>query len=292
VDPERLAALLDGRLSEEERLVTIKQLSQQTDEDLGVLADAAGVLSELESANEKSLIAPPIAPQAIHATRSRSYLRWPIVLAAGILVAVGATTLMQRSRSRSNAWIAAAPAVATDAASLLEANPPWQTYRAGEVALTPRARATRIGRTLVDLEIARRTTSGTTAHLAAELADLLLGVDGAATAAATYRAMATGQSVSPEIDRATRSTILSTADEYGVRAGSWLEATRAAAVAQVEAFFTSKDNDRALGEMEHLAESDEVRSAVRSLRDAERPAPRNWSAIDSAAARLLGLLGR
>ncbi|HET8622559.1 MAG TPA: hypothetical protein VFM14_03275 [Gemmatimonadales bacterium] len=294
IDPEKLAALMDGRLADAERTDLLAHLARSP-EALEIHADAAAVLGELESKSGK--VVPLVSPRAAGGRRLPP--RW--LAAAAILAGVAlAGPLFYATRSDPDG--AGFSARLREHGALLPAgvdDRPWTTVRGAVTdALTPGARAGRAGALSVDLEIAvwSRDTAAAS-RLASELAALLGGVPAGAPVAAMYhvaaqRAAAQPEELQPLLDRAADAAgKLTEPDVY--RLAAWAEASRIAAAQRRPEFFQAGENRSLLewaSEIKTLPEGaapvlERLRSALPS------PGVPDWTALDRDLAELLRVLG-
>lgn len=272
VDPEVLAALLDGRLSADERAAVLERLAT-TEAAYDAFVDAAAVLSEIEASEPK-------VEGAVRIWRRAGFwLPLAAVLAAALLV-----PLARSGGPGAPAPLLHAPALVASAGDgsltrVLGANweaPGWSVRRgATSDALTPDQRATRLGMRAADLRIALEAGDGTAARaFADELRALLLPVAAAAPLAAEYAAIgeAVRRGAASDSLRA-----LATAADGNVRAfvspwwdlGSWLEQARLAALVGNPTFFgrrTTRALTDAVERLNQAREPPRVPAAVQLLR--------------------------
>lgn len=303
MDPQRIAAMLDGRLDAADRQRLIEELAA-SDDALGAYADAAAVLRELErdgviepratdAESAATAPAPPFAARAQRPTtvtplagapgRKRTTSRGRIVrwaaLAAGIVVMIAAPVLWQRSRS--DARIPAEPGGVVSYVAFLAADAraaglppgwdgtPWGSTRGAGDPLTPEERGVRIGARLTDLELAAASGDSASARaIAREVAALLEEVPGAGAAGSTYRAFAASAADRQALARARRDAAL-VAGEDDVALGLWLETARVAAARRDTAYFRAPGSRAA---------------RARGSRAVQALAPASMARLDSALA--------
>ena len=286
IDPEQLAALLDGKLTGAARDEVIAQLAR-SEEAYEVFVDADGIVRELADQDK-----PSRAP-ARRASRVRPSWRWWrdggtrfIALAAGVAgVAALSWVWSQRSAGgdASGRWPVA---LLSDGSAGLPTNwndVDWPKTRARTEALTAETRAARIGARLVDLEMALRTRDQRAAGFAEELALLLDGVPGGAGGALSYRELARrGTAPAPEDWSETRASTEVLAGQVPARLGAWAEAGRIAALRHDAAFFSSDASRlllrRAAEAANAKAPADSVLSRVTRSSIEETGDPPNWDA--------------
>jgi hypothetical protein len=227
IDPERLAALLDGRLSDAEAASVRAQLADVDDDTLSAFADASAIASEL-GASETVV---PI---------NRRRRRWSIAvvgaLAAAVLLAVVLVPRKDDSASSSEYAIAGFVSALPSNVALGDA-PPWSVTRGGSV-VSPRARAARLGVLLVHLGIAQSkgtpdtAAAGRIAQLVGELptgAPVMLELQDYANGSAMLTGDRLGQ---------LGLEVLSMVDVTIADAGAYLEAARIASAAGDVGFFS------------------------------------------------------
>lgn len=294
IDPERIAALLDGRLSEAERAELLARLDASP-EAFEAYADAVATTRELE----RDGVIPAAAFTASRASRGspRPWLsgngRW-MALAATVLVAIAVGLLWpgRRGAMLANPRLVVA-ALAPSAATMdsIWRRVPWSEVRGDADLLSPRARAVRIGARIADFELLARLGDTAAAPAAMQIAALLDDVPAGAPAAANYRSLAA--------DSATRTTqALTAAASFAeqvagardVRLGAWLEAARIAATEQDADFLSSVDSRQALRALDRVVDG-EAAATLADLRRAieSSPAP-DWATVQVSLARLLGRL--
>ncbi|HEV7591175.1 MAG TPA: hypothetical protein VGO40_23895, partial [Longimicrobium sp.] len=158
IDPERLGALLDGRLTGRERAELLARVAA-SDEGMEVFADALAVTDELEGEDRRAAeaaadprVLPFRSPVRRPAWRPGPRLALAASLAA-VAVGVAAWGIGRRGAVSDDpgryAALLARPGLPAgwDAA-------PWTAARAAGEALAPRARAVRVGARITDLETA------------------------------------------------------------------------------------------------------------------------------------------
>jgi len=301
IDPERLAALIDGKLSGAERDEVIEQLAR-SDEAYEVFVDAAGIVRELGTEDQRTQIEtrdivpfrPPVAWWRRGSTRF-------LALAAGLVgIAAVSWTVMRRSTqaNAASAWpvallsddVAGLPAAWNDVA--------WSQTRASTEVLTADSRAARIGARLVDLDLSLRKPDQRAATFAEEIASLLDAIPGGAPSAAAYRSIAQrasqGSAPAPEEWADLRASAALVAGETSARLGAWTETARIAALTHDAAFFSS-DTYRA--ELERALAAARTKPAAESLparlrsSSIEGTGPPDWDARFADLTLLVRVLG-
>lgn len=223
IDLERLAALLDGRLSRAEAAALRQELAEAPDDVLEAHADAAVISRELAAGSAESL--------DMRAPRSSRHdaRRWlmPALAAAGV-VGIAVLLLRPPSGARGTDNLDGMGGPSSIAASLPLrpfAPPEWSAVRTGDLVVSERGRAVRIGATLVDHALAtRRRDTAAVRRLAGELAMLVDGVPGGSAIASRWRNETGSGSAGTTLAPATVAMVDSTFVQIGV----WLEGARLA----------------------------------------------------------------
>lgn len=272
IDAEKLAALLDGRLSEAERVETLARLAKSPEE-LALLADVDAVVRA-----ESVAATQPIIP--ISAARSaRRPLRLPqsgwIALAAGIAAAAAFMVLPRRHSE----WQARGLPPDMDFAM-------WGVAR-GATPPPPSsdsARSWRIGALQSDLSAAIASGDGTRASRFASGIAALLADSRMSVAASYYRRIAdsstAGASRLESLARDGRQATETLLDPALLRLAAWTEKARIAAHQHDASLFKIWETTRALAEL---------RAWNASLAtDVERHiAAANWVVLEATLAALL-----
>ena len=301
IDPERLAALLDGRVTGRERAELLARLAADG-EALEAYADALAVTDELEREDEaagaeaEGARVLPFRPARRQAWRPGPRLALAASLAA---VAVGVTAWgLVRGRGGDDdpgryAALLGRPGLPAgwDAA-------PWTAARAPDETLDPRARAVRVGARITDLEAAAAARDSLAARQAAADVGALLGaLPAAGPATSVYdelrrRAGEPATALAPLRERGRR-TAARLAGEDGVALGAWAEAARLAASRREEGFFRTRATrdalERAAGDAALPPPALEAAKRIRAALAASI-AP-DWGAMEREATRMLAAAG-
>jgi hypothetical protein len=220
IDPERLAALIDGRLSGEDAALLRTQLESADDETLSAYADAVAVVSELDRDSRITIAHVP--------RRKRTSLWIGSAIAAGLAAILITRSVGDREPDAATAIHQFALGVPSEASA--PGTPLWAPTRGGgEAAIGEPSGSFRVGVLLTDIEVALRHDAAAARPLLAELASSLTA-PGSARTVARLRAMASGPAI-PEADstRALMSESTSLARMRDVRSAAWLEGLRLAA---------------------------------------------------------------
>lgn len=274
IDPERLAALIDGRLSEADAAAVRAQLAHADADTLAAYADAVAIAGELAPA---AAPAPDVRP--IASARSAAW-RWAAP-AAGLLAA-GLVGVLVLRPSRGDSVVAD---VTRDLHGVALAPPAWTATRAIDSPITERGRAVRLGVLLVQHALLSRTADRAATDRAREIAALLEGIPGGSAVAGEWRG---GASV-PR-DAAARAESL--ADPDFVRFGAWLESARTAAAARDTAWFET----HGVGPVERVRAASDLSAAGREVISAVRRTasarPLDFAAVSAIVVAAEGELGR
>jgi len=276
----RIAALLDGRLTSQERQELLTELSA-SDEWRWVLADAAR-------------LAAPV-PQVVRRS-TPAWFRPALAIAASVVVVVGAGLWFRGQRDGAGGVLATLnrlqgplPAGWSDR--------PWSSNRGASGPTTDHGRAVRVGVTLADLHlaIANRDTAATIALLT-QSESLLADVAGSSLLLGSLRALAVdSRRVAAERTAAEDEVFREVAKlvgDAGASQGAWLEMARLAAIERDGRFFSGEGNG---GVLEALVTSKDssLQDEVRQLQTAlAPPLPRDWTGIRTQIEHILATIAR
>ena len=323
IDPERMAALLDGRLEAQARDQLLAELANSED-GLGTLSDTAALLRNLELAEAS----PDVVPAPDHAENVAQpaavdvVAQKPLTLLSSTGDSHDATKQRRQRTSSPRSWAIAAALVGivgiglwyrstaatgrlnypADMIALLNtpegvhpAPVAWSTTRGPADRLSASARGVRFGARATEIEIAARSRDASTvARLAAEMATLLNGAKGSGLAVQLYEQIATtSQPVQVDQLRERWDTAITLLDRESALLGAWLVTAREAVAQRDGGFFQkpgSRDVIRSLGARIPSAPSVE-RQAVGDLESlAQGATPSSWDALDRALTTLLNAL--
>jgi hypothetical protein len=289
---ERIAALLDGKLGEQERAALLAELGLSRDE-LEILLNSAATLSELEEEDRAAgaipIGAPRAAPPEPRKVRTAVWRR-PAVLsaAAAAVLAIGGGLLLTRDRggpsSASAVYALANPGrgLPYEQRTVLPAN------RGPDEGALGRRGAVRFGVLAADLEIAANAGHRQQfSALADSIADLL-GQAGN-RGAGDYEQLASAGRIPSRRERARlQEETTETMDPAMAALGDWAEAARVATHFRDQAFFRSRISARYLHPEPSLRLPDPVMARLDSVRDAvpAKGAP-DWTRLESALSDLL-----
>lgn len=276
IDPEQLAALLDGRLDDATRADVLSRLAASQD-DVELFADAAAIMGEVSPAPAPAHPAPTDLPRVA---------RWParrwLTLAAGIAgIAIWLTLRARTGQLGSDEPHQLLASLDTRARGLPPNwdGAPWVATRGIAPPLTPDARAARLGAALTDLTLASQSHDPRAPSISESIAALLIDIPGGAPAAALYHQVArllsadSTAAAAPLISQGWQSVTQLT-DAPHLRLGAWLEAARIAATNHDPQFFAAPQSravlDDALAQLPPTAPARTTISDVRNqIRDTQ-----------------------
>jgi hypothetical protein len=282
LDPNELAALIDGRLLAAERDATLARLSASPD-DLEIVADAVAIAEELDDE------VPDIRPIERRRRTHMPSVAWWLSAAAAILVVATLPVMMRRETG---------PAV-DGYASLLSGRVAlapgwdqlsWAVTRGSMNDVKARARAIRAGAitTTIDVSVARGDSAIT--KLANQMALLLADVPGGNGLASTYRGIArAGVSASKDTVRQARIATREMLSNEAFDDGAWLKAANIAAVGHDSAFFAAKASLDQLAGLERDPSSDQwTRDEVQAVKSLITK--HDWDAVADRTNGILAVL--
>ncbi len=240
IDPARLAALLDGRLTGDERRSLLARLAA-SEEWAAVYADATAALGAEQ----------PAAGELRPSAGSSRIWRWSrgsqfLTAAASIaVILVGAYWMLGRQPRAADPVSLAVGHLASPDQGLFAGweDRGWSTTRGSGVPRSDAARAARVGALSVDLELALRSGDSAARALARDIGVLLRDLPASAPVVSLYDAISAGATGSSGTDveaaaRARPATI-ALLDAKGFADGALVEAARIAASRRDTAFFAS-----------------------------------------------------
>lgn len=288
IDPERLAALIDGKLGATERRALLSQLATADEQSLGTFADAVAVKGELENRSTTG----ESGGGFVHPRWMRP--AW-LAAAAAVVAAVGVGSYAWRTdRERADD-----PSRFVDFVEGARLESPamhlWTT-RGGtaEPSARSEALAVRIGACITDLGLAARAGDSVAREIVASIIRTLGEVDGSTSAIAKYRQVEAQLSAGTrprdeQLRDAARSAALA-AGRSATRAGAWVEAARVAAWRRERSFFTNAASRAVLDSIARVELPESAQDAVGRVRDTASEADPNWPALQGALRDLLGAL--
>jgi hypothetical protein len=238
---ERLAALLDGNVSEQEREALLAQLASD-DDDLEALSVAAAALGEYEREERESGVVPIGSAKSSTnpaAQPRKRPPRWVALAAAAGIAALVAIPLLRGREEGEPPGPAAVVAQMSDADRALPAGfglPPTGTTRSGGARPLQDPEAVTLGALLVTLQLAAPAHDSLARVAAGEIAELLNDRPGVGTLARSYRDIATQGLAGRTLDPALGNETAGFGGKAAV-AGMWLVAAQVAAAHQDARFF-------------------------------------------------------
>jgi hypothetical protein len=227
IDTERLAALMDGKLSASEAAAVRAQLAGADPETIAAYADAVAI------ANELGLTAPTAAEPrgARSACARRSFTGWAVLgLAAAAVLAFIFVSGPRADAASAARLVASLPTTVT-----VPTTEAWPARRGANDDMPARVRAARLGASFVDFELAVRTTdTAAVRRSASSIVSLAEGLPGTAGITAQYRDIASGHGVAlphpgdPDRQKV-NSAVARIAGQTYVNAGAAAEVVRAVA---------------------------------------------------------------
>jgi hypothetical protein len=285
IDPERIAALIDGKLSDAERAALMAELDASP-EAFEVFADAVAALNDDDDESKPPAVAQAATVFPIASRRPRS--RWYAgigAIAAALIVIVG-LPLLRGGASATNAQSLVALLDRPNEVVSLTAAAPWTELRGGDDGVAARARAIRIGARMVDLEVLLRSgDTAAAAGFARQIGAMLTGIPAGSVAAAAYRTIADSPTATAEARQTAASVAEQVAGAETVRLGAWLEAARMAAAAQDSAFFVNAPADRIDSAVPGLPQGSDA--SFDQLRRLLRAPSLDWASIQTKVASIL-----
>ena len=284
IDPERLAALLDGRLNEADAAAPRAQLAACDDDTLAAYADAVAIVAESDVGNG-------VVPIRSAPSRRR-ILPW-ITAAAAIFIGV---VLIRPNGTGTGDPIDRAQGYARliSSASQLPTTPVWGVTRGTTLTLNTQRRSARLGALLTDVEVALDRKDPLYRTYLESIAAITGDVPGSAGATARLRAAASTRTL---IDAATVRALVREGlqgEDAGIVSGAaWIEAARLASSAGDTTFLRRNPAPEALGLIEQSAQLDSTQRAalVRTRNLAQSSSP-HMSELQAQLTELLRALTR
>jgi hypothetical protein len=310
IDPEKIAALLDGRLSGQEREALLAQLASSPEHvelftdasviahELGIIApaaDSAPAAQHSSSNGVRPLVATGTVAGAptLSTARRRWRPAWSAAVGVALLAVVGTWALKRAGVREEN--VPASGALIAGAGSGIPAGwdgTPWRATRGESAALTPKARAVRIGARLADLELAVQAGDTVARGIVDDVLVLLDGVPLSGSVAQVYEALrdsvgvASGaQAVLVQRGYDGVAELLGRPD---VTLGTWTETARIAAARKNSEFFASSRTTQMLRDLSASAPDQQTRGAVGRI-TALLPVSTStdWTSLEAATTELL-----
>jgi len=311
IDPETIAALLDGRLRGEERARVLAAIDASP-ELLAIVGDAAEIRELLgptdrtetdqpnapadTPAERSATISPPARPETNAprlAFRRRPMWLFATLAAAAVVIVASVPLLVRRSRTDfSTPRIVAALAHPAATAAELPGDA-WGTMRGVGDAASTDGHVVRIGARLADAQLLNAAGDTALRSVAAQIAALLETIPGAAIDAPTFRQLAAttpGAAAEGMLREGTAGAERELSPNE-LRAGTWLETARIASARGDTSFFSGAMNDNAKSAVLSAAQGPN-HALADSLVAAISAPTRDMGLISNLSTRLLAALAR
>jgi hypothetical protein len=287
IDAERIASLIDGRLSPEDRAALLAELDT-TAEAFEIYNDAVAALRDGDT-QAPAIVVSGSSPSRRSSRSFRFYA--PIIALAAVLVIAVALPVLRRAGTsglEGPGAVAGMLQPMTDATAMWR-RAPWTESRGSSEALSTRARGIRIGARIVDLDLLVRSRDTSAARVALQVATLLEGIPAGTVAASAYRSIAAqGINASPDALGRAGAFAEKVVGPTEVRVGAWIEAARFAAVQRNTSFFESMHRDEIARGITSLPTSPAAaQMAFAELTRLLDASPRDWIAVENALTVLL-----
>jgi len=297
IDPETLAAFLEGALPAAER-GRVMRIIAESPEAYSQFIEAAAVQRELAgnaspAVPAETSISRSIGDRPSVTRRRRAWYVAPFLVAAGITGLVVVRRIGNETTPGSIAFVQdtrlVRPGAGGVATRLGESwdQPAWSVVRGGSTNLGDRARAFRAGVRYAELEVAAQAAdSGAMTHLSESLAQTAGTIDAGAPLAAQFRELARSRTVAERAARARAAEQLRALSHASAwfDAGAWIETARLAIAANQLVLLAPSGNG--IAELKRivavLESSPGQRAESLPVVDALRPllSGRNWSVED------------
>jgi hypothetical protein len=252
-----IAALIDGRLSDDARAEVMRQLGE-SEEDLDIALDAAAAIDGLDEGRREGARVSSISTQRRKRLRAISFATVSLAAAAVAVIVLRAPRTNVESASEMVSTLSSHEPLPAD-----WNYSPWPAQR-GDENVSDSSLLIRIGVRTTDLEFALRAGDPNAARFAREIDTMLEGVPGGSVVGAVYQQLA----AKPDSDGLltdARHALASLPRQDLITLGAWLEAARIAAERHDEKWFKNEPNQRMLQEL--MDRKKVSRTDVESLRD-------------------------
>ena len=309
IDPEELAALLDGRLIEPARSRVIAALADSP-KLLEIYANASAALLEVEADDRSTMYSEQIAAPPVRNERRISKGTIALFALAAVLVLAVAISSVREGRTSSLDLVRGTPGIQPIAlgppqtilallspSQMKVALPPspWPVTRGAIIPAPGNGQAVRIGATIAELELQRAARMINANVTARSIGTMLDGINGGTVAGAAYRAIADApdSAVTDAQLRSASALAERFVNARELRSGAWLAAVRVAALRQDITFVDATTTSVALDELRAIAKAAPgARVLIDALARALDARTRDWSTVNNSATDLLRELGR
>jgi hypothetical protein len=277
IDPERLAALIDGRLDPAQAAAVRAQLAGADDDAVAAFADAIAISGG--------------SAEAIPIGRPKVRRRWFLAVSAAVaavLIAVLTRTYWQREAARGQ-FAASVYAAAVPSSAALPPAPVWGSSRGSAAAQTDVGRWVRLGALVTDLEVALARHDTTSQRIADAFAANIEDLPGVGSLPSDIRTFAGATADSSRLEEAVaRAAALG--DSAFVIAGAWLEAARLASASSDSGFFSLHPADAALASIQKRSAEPTQSAAIGRVLQTVGTRPWNFAALtDTITAALTAI---
>jgi hypothetical protein len=282
LDPNTLAALIEGRLRGPARDAALSKVAASAD-DLEILADAFAVSRELDG---------DVTDIRSYSGRTRArrplMMNWMSAAAAAIILVASVPLMLRHDASPADGFaslMSSRIALAPD-----WAQHSWSATRGANDGIGERARGVGVGALTSTIDIAVARGDSSAANLAGQIASLLSDVPGAGDVVSTYRRLSELHGAIPvdQLHKA-RSAAREMVSKSAFDDGAWLEAARIAAVARDSAFFETKASRRQLADLQSDAAKD-PRARDELVAVGQLIEKHDWEALSVATSNIIALL--
>jgi hypothetical protein len=277
IDPQRLAALIEGRLSQHEAAAVRRQLAVADDDAITAFADAVVVTGQLGTADR---------PHRSWIRASRLFL---LASAAVLVVAVA----FAWNRARGDGYLPTTYVATISGGAAPDGGVAWSAFRGGTTALSDRAAGVRVGALLVDLEWRARHRDSTNVALL-ELAHVLAGVSGGRELSDSVGALPVSSIASVPSARAQAfgHRAIGLVDRDAAGAGAYLEAARIATAGGDVEFFTMQSSSVVANAMKSAPNDSAATQAFGRFNARLGDQPRDAATLHRATTELLAILAK
>jgi hypothetical protein len=275
IDIERLAAMLEGNVSEAERRQLLAKLAA-SDSAVTAFADAAAIHAS-ETADNRPL---PF--------RLRNQTRIALVASITLVVAIGGVLTRRGDGGLPSVEQIARSGPTNEVLDPLEL---WDTKRGANMPTGSTARGIRLGALLLDLHVRAFSSDSTAADAAFRIAAYLSEIPGAGSVATEFRRVGVS-SISAAALVAPSGNAEQLLGEQIVRAGAWLQAARLAALRRDTDFFANDQARTALKYLGSRADEWSIRTLLDDVQVQLRGANPSWETLHANLTRLLSQVGR
>jgi hypothetical protein len=253
-DAAQIAALIDGRLTDDARASLMRQLGESED-DLDVAVDAAGAVGALGYSEQKNA-----RPASIE---SRRWKRYRGISFATMSLAAAAVAVIVFRSPRPNDGTASEMVRGLSSHEALPAGwnySPWREQR-GEESVNDSSVLIRVGVRTTDLELALLAHDTSAARFARDIASMLDRVPGGSATGAIYAQLAANPRADEFLQNA-RAAMSALPRQQLIQLGAWLEAARIAAARHDRAWFERRINRHVVSRISPLRQFAAVDIAV------------------------------